>query len=155
MVVGHISKGAYRFDPDPDLLETGIRVFLWDPTIDHGLAYPLGFYVYKDGNASDMTLTNGRIVDVKIIDLDDALVPSTCAEVWSMGYGMQTDLDQSCLVDWGDFSVFASNWLATNCGNPADFDGTCLVDWGDFSIFAGTWLDCNDPTNMPSCIANW
>ncbi len=81
--------------------------------------------------------------------------PTTCAEVWSMGYGMQTDLDKTCKVDWGDFSVFASNWLATDCGNPADFDGTCLVDWGDFSVFASTWLDCNDPTNMPPCIANW
>ena len=84
-----------------------------------------------------------------------AVEPTTCAEVWSMGYGMQTDLDQSCKIDWGDFSVFASNWLASNCGNPADFDGTCLVDWGDFSVFASTWLDCNDPTNMPPCIANW
>ena len=85
--------------------------------------------------------------------------PTTCTEVWSMGYGMQTDLDQSCKIDWGDFSVFASNWLATDCGNPADFDNSACsggkVDWGDFSIFASTWLDCNDPTNMPPCIANW
>ncbi len=129
MVVGHISKGARRFDTDPDLLETGIRVFQWDPTLYHGPAYPLGNYYNRYGDASDMTLTNGRIVDVKIIDLDDAIVvldPTTCTEVWSMGYGLQTDLDQSCKVDWGDFSVFAS-----------------------------TWLDCNDPTNMPPCIANW
>ena len=52
-----------------------------------------------------------------------------------------------------------NQWLASNCGNPADFDNSCcsggLVDWGDFSIFAGTWLDCNDPENMPPCIANW
>ncbi len=76
-----------------------------------------------------------------------------------MGYGMQTDLDKTCKIDWGDFSVFASHWLATDCGNPADFDNSCCsggkVDWGDFSIFAGTWLDCNDPENMPPCIANW
>ncbi|KKL17669.1 hypothetical protein LCGC14_2483250, partial [marine sediment metagenome] len=83
--------------------------------------------------------------------------PTTCTEVHSMGYGLATDLDKSCYVNWGDFSVFAGQWLATDCGNPADFDNSACsggsVDWGDFSIFAGTWLDCNDPTNMPPCIA--
>ncbi len=81
--------------------------------------------------------------------------PDNCSEVWSMGYGMQTDLDFTCKIDWGDFSVFASQWLFDECGASADFDGSCLVDWGDFSIFASTWLDCNDPEDMPPCIANW
>ncbi len=161
MVVGHVSKGFNKFDNDSDLLETGIRIFQWDPTKETTAQYPLGQYVYRYGNASDMTLINGRIVDVKIIDLDDApaLDPTTCTEVWSMGYGMQTDLDKTCKIDWGDFSVFASHWLAIDCGNPADFDNSCCsggkVDWGDFSIFASTWLDCNDPENMPPCIPNW
>ncbi len=61
MVVGHVSRGAFRFDPDPDLVETGIRVFLWDPTTQN--------YVYNKGYGSDMTLTDGRIVAVAIVDL--------------------------------------------------------------------------------------
>ncbi len=85
--------------------------------------------------------------------------PATCDEVWQQGYGLAVDLDQNCRVYWSDFSIFASQWLATDCGNPADFDNSCCsggkVDWGDFSIFAGTWLDCNDPENIPPCIANW
>ena len=109
------------------------------------------------------------------------LEPTTCAEVWSMGYGMQTDLDQSCKIDWGDFSVFASQWLWCNdplnpgqCSDyyywidpipadceevqeygyrlPADFNQDCYVNWKDFSHFASMWLDCNDPEGLPPCI---
>ncbi len=61
VVVGHVSQGAFRFDPDPDLKETGIRVFLWDPVAQ--------YFVYNKGYGSDMTLTGGEITDVKIIDL--------------------------------------------------------------------------------------
>ena len=79
-----------------------------------------------------------------------------------MGYGMPTDLDHSCKVDWGDFMLMIDPWAwlpSDCCGNPADFDNSCCfggtVDWGDFSIFAGTWLDCNDPEKLPPCVPNW
>ncbi len=61
VVVGHVSQGAEKFDPDPNLKETGIRVFLWDPVAQ--------YFVYNKGYGSDMTLTGGEITDVKIIDL--------------------------------------------------------------------------------------
>ena len=126
-------------------------------------------YLHADGQTSSI-----RIYDASAVLLDESdkytgyftglavsqipggsEEPTTCVEVWSMGYGMQTDLDQTCKIDWGDFSVFANQWLDPNCGTASDFDGSCLVDWVDFAIFANTWLDCNDPENMPPCIANW
>ena len=63
MVVGHVSQGAFRGDPDPDVKETGIRVFLWDPVTQ--------YYVYKYGNSPgyENYMTGGEITDVKIIDL--------------------------------------------------------------------------------------
>ena len=98
----------------------------------------------------------GHLTDMRIIDLSEPFVePQNCLEVWQKGYGMPTDLNANCYIEWSDFSMFAFQWLSTDCQATADFDGNCLVDWGDFSIFAGTWLDCNDPTNMPPCIANW
>ena len=81
--------------------------------------------------------------------------PTTCSEVFDAGYGMQTDLNADCQINWGDFAVFADQWLDDQCGTPADFDGSCLVDWADFAIFAPTWLDCNDPQNIPPCTPNW
>ncbi len=60
IVVGLVSQGDLKFDPDPNLLETGIWVFIWDPATQ--------YFVYKYGTGSDMTL-NGRITDVKIVDL--------------------------------------------------------------------------------------
>ncbi len=61
VVVGHVSQGPFRFDPDPDLKETGIRIFLWDPATQ--------YYVYNKGYGSDMTLTDGEIIAVAIVDL--------------------------------------------------------------------------------------
>jgi len=37
---------------------------------------------------------------------------------------------------------------------PSDLDGDCYVNWGDFAIFAGQWLICNDPDD-PNCISTW
>jgi len=36
----------------------------------------------------------------------------------------------------------------------ADLDQDCHVNWGDFSIFAGQWLWCTDPNN-PDCDQYW
>ena len=80
--------------------------------------------------------------------------PTTCQEVWQQGYGMAVDLDRNCRVDWGDFAVFAGDWLGVGCV-VADFNDDCSVDWGDFAVFAASWLACNDPQNMPPCIATW
>ncbi len=56
------------------------------------------------------------------------------------------DLDKTCCVNWGDFSIFAGHWLDSPCPAPdrcggADLDGSGMVDWGDFSVFAGHWLE--------------
>ncbi len=146
-------------------------------------------YVLVEMDGVDATFTWMERVDNDTYEATEqwsytAPGPTTCAEVWSMGYGLQTDLDQSCYVNWGDFSLFASQWLwcndplnpeqcsdyynwidpiPANCEEvqeygyrlAADFNQDCYVDWRDFSMFAGTWLDCNDPANIPPCIANW
>jgi len=36
----------------------------------------------------------------------------------------------------------------------ADLDQNCMVDWGDFSIFAAYWLHCTDPADL-SCDNYW
>ena len=49
-------------------------------------------------------------------------------------------------VNWGDFAVFAANWLATGCCAPnwccdADMNHDGDVNWGDFTVFAFYWLE--------------
>ncbi len=52
------------------------------------------------------------------------------------------NLDDSGLIDWGDFSVFAGSWLWSGPpgGNIADMNCDGIVNWGDFSVFAAQWL---------------
>ena len=106
------------------------------------------------GGLSITVPANGLVVLVR----DDATTtaePTNCQEVWQQGYGMLADVQHDCYINWGDFAIFASNWLDQSCDVVADFTGNCKVDWGDFAIFADSWLDCNDPENMPPCVPNW
>jgi hypothetical protein len=47
--------------------------------------------------------------------------PATCDEVWQAGYGLASDLDRNCIVDFKDFAVFIQRWF--ECNNPQDL--TC------------------------------
>ena len=139
------------------LLSKYTGTYSWDHTVTGTL------YRYDlNGDLVDQTYRSlpaaGGSIDVPpdglaIFVRDD--LPKTCYEAQQVGYGMQTDLNPDCYINWSDFSVFAGHWLFDQCGAAADFDGSCLVDWGDFSIFASTWLDCNDPQNVPPCTASW
>ena len=44
--------------------------------------------------------------------------------------------------------------ISRGLGIPGDLNGDCVVDFYDFSIFATKWMQCNDPT-VPGCTANW
>ena len=50
------------------------------------------------------------------------------------------DFNLDGIVNWDDFSIFASQWLATGQELLTDLNGDQIVDWVDFSIFAANWL---------------
>jgi len=52
-------------------------------------------------------------------------IPQDCNEVWSMGYGIDADLNHDCHVNWQDFTIFAANWL--RCNNPGE--AGCEETW--------------------------
>ncbi len=54
--------------------------------------------------------------------------------------GLTADLDHNGTVNWGDFAVFAGQWLAGGRGLSADLNYSEAVNWGDFAVFAGQWL---------------
>ena len=60
---------------------------------------------------------------------------------------VETDLDDNCVIDEGDLSVFAGQWLKTNCGplnnycQGADFDRINGVNIADFATLAADWLN--------------
>ncbi len=84
----------------------------------------------------------------------------TCAEVQAAGYGLPSDLDGDCDVDYHDFETIAYYWLDTDCASNNDCDGADfeptdgIVDFLDYSDFAEQWQVCNRP-NDPGCIQNW
>ena len=62
------------------------------------------------------------------------------ASIPPAGWGSLGDINNDLIVDWADFSVFASFWLDSGTCVPANLDHSGMVDWGDFSVFAGDWL---------------
>ena len=83
-----------------------------------------------------------------------------CNAVQAAGYGLPSDLNGDCYVDYEDLKIVADNWLNTDCGSSgncggADFTPTNgTVDFADFSNFAQEWMQCNVP-DEPGCIINW
>ncbi|MBN1392701.1 MAG: glycoside hydrolase family 88 protein [Sedimentisphaerales bacterium] len=74
----------------------------------------------------------------------------TCAELQAGGYGLASDLNGDCYVNYEDLEVIANYWLST-CTEPSNCEGADfepadgIVDLYDFSDFAIQWLECNDP----------
>lgn len=49
------------------------------------------------------------------------------------------DLNKDGVVNISDYSIFASNYGLTNCGNIADLNGDCVVDNLDYTIMHANW----------------
>jgi GH35 family endo-1,4-beta-xylanase len=87
-------------------------------------------------------------------------VLSDCDYVQNANFGLLSDLDGDCYVNYTDLKIITDHWLNTNCTEPdncggADFEPTDgIVDLYDFSDFAVQWLQCNDPENA-NCPHNW
>lgn len=69
------------------------------------------------------------------------------------------DLNNDCKVDFYDFALFATEWLAEGCGEPdlcggADFDLSGDVTLIDFAELAQNWLiDCQANSSNPACVS--
>ena len=134
----------------------------------------LNVSLVADSNYIDDAVTNGipYYYVVTAVDTNDyesgysneaSATPSdyqNCAEVQAGGYGLLSDLDGDCYVDYWDLETIAYYWLHTDCVvldncEGADFepvDG--FVDFFDLSDFALQWLWCNNPQD-PDCTPNW
>lgn len=76
-------------------------------------------------------------------------VLETCADVWEHGYGIDSDFNQDCRVNFPDYAIFANLWMGyTELGDPN------YVDWSDLAEIANDWLRCNDP-NDRNCERTW
>jgi O-glycosyl hydrolase len=87
-------------------------------------------------------------------------VPSNCDEVQDAGFGLTSDTDGDCYVNYEDLKIITDHWLDTDCTGPehcegADFAPTDgAVNLLDLSRFAEQWLWCNDPEDS-NCVNNW
>jgi hypothetical protein len=57
--------------------------------------------------------------DVDYIEVS-RIFPSECGHFWALGYGLSTDYNRDCLVNFKDFAFFAEDWLECNDPNSAN-----------------------------------
>jgi len=122
LYVGKIPTGGYSFGPSTDL-------YVFDATKSPADGDFVINHVTDCGSSA--ALTDGLLLTLGI----DGLY--CFAE-----HTLAADLDLDGVVNWTDFTRFASRWLWT--GPPgqeaADLNGDGAVDWADFALFATEWL---------------
>jgi glucuronoarabinoxylan endo-1,4-beta-xylanase len=77
---------------------------------------------------------------------------SNCDSVLVAGYGLTSDIQPDCYVNYKDLKIITDYWLNTECDlygdcEGADFEPDGDVDFVDFSRFAEQWLWCNNPND--------
>lgn len=130
-------------------------IFIWEEDI--------GDFIVLDGVFGDNFLCDSIDLltwdisttpfDNLVIDTQKGLLGFSVAPEYSLPKCQFTDLDGKCGVDFGDLSIFASNWLQNDCDNSnsfcdgADIDNNGSVDMNDFVLFANDWsnTDCQYP----------
>lgn len=122
---------------------------------------------YKDANGADEipsvthSTSGSRQTAIGFVVKGPAneFILSDCNAVLNADYGLLSDLNGDCYVNYKDLKIIADHWLSTNCApdncGGADFaptDGT--VDFFDYGDFAQQWLLCNNPEDA-NCTPNW
>ncbi len=96
---------------------------------------------------------------ITTISLTGSSPPENCAEVHAAGFGLASDVNSDCYVNYKDLELIADCWLITDrvefseC-QGADLDMLGDINLIDFAMFAEQWLQCNDPED-PCCTPNW
>ena len=74
---------------------------------------------------NDEPASQGTVLYWDFVELEAAYpgtggppVITSCPEVMTAGYGLATDFDGDCYINWGDFGIFAGDWL--RCVEPTD-----------------------------------
>jgi GH35 family endo-1,4-beta-xylanase len=133
----------------------------------------LNVSIVNDSNYTDNTVTNSIPYFYVVTAVDNnghesgnsdeaTATPTyqTCADIQDANYGLLSDLDGDCYVNYKDLKIITDNWLRIDCAEPdncegADFEPTDgVVDLYDFSDFAVQWLQCNNPEDT-NCPHNW
>jgi hypothetical protein len=127
----------------------GARVYTWqegpDPDID-------GFTLYT--GYMDIVDSNWFIIDYNAINVGDCNVGYYDFNIridqpiyyLSFSHVRTRDFNKDKIVDFKDFAVPASYWLAPDCNDPNWCEGTDLntdsnVDLYDFALFADYWRE--------------
>jgi glucuronoarabinoxylan endo-1,4-beta-xylanase len=120
-----------------------------DDTVTNGIPY---FYVVTAVDTNDLESSYSN---------EDSATPDyqSCADVLAGGYGLLSDLDGDCYVNYVDLEIITYYWLDTNCSASGDCEGADFepdgdVDLADFSTFGLEWMLCNNPQDE-SCTPNW
>ncbi len=62
------------------------------------------------GNAEDDVIS---YYDVDYVEVS-YIFPSECEHVWALGFGLPTDYNRDCIVNFKDYAFFADDWLKSS-----------------------------------------
>jgi len=131
-----------------------------DTTMTRSITSNIGDYIDGTGKIvwAVYEMTSYQISHINYLEM--VVTGKTCQDVQDANYGLLSDLNGDCYVDFRDVDKIAYYWLHTDCAvlndcEGADFaptDGT--VNFVDFSDFAVDWMRCNHPQDS-NCTPNW
>ncbi len=142
------------------------RVFDWEDSLISG--FDLYTFYRAEPNSYDNTTFPGDwfVIDyiaeqIGSCDIgfyeyfeDDAMTWSEPVQIITFSQVITRDLDSDGIVDFNDFSLFANEWMKTDCAEPdycngADLDSDGDVDYNDLQSFNEFWL-WGAPPEIPS-----
>lgn len=131
---------------------TGARVYTYEQMGVYGFqllghnSAVAGDWFIIDYNATSVGICNVGFYDHNI---------SLDKPIYLVFFHVRTrDFNNDTKVDFSDFALFASYWLAPDCNDPNWCEGTDLntdsnVDFHDFAMFADYWLETTEYTFRP------
>ena len=83
-----------------------------------GHAYGGSVYATWNGWVDELVIWDVARYDVAFVPPGPLQDPTTCAQAWELGYGLDADMDRDCRVDLRDFAALSQDWM--QCYDPND-----------------------------------
>jgi hypothetical protein len=155
---GHsLSLADFNGDGNLDIFAAEMAQWTWQ--VDNPNAWIMVFYGDGAGNFTQQVLMTGQdFHESRAADLNgdgkiDILGKPFLENIPRLDIWLNSpvgDLNNDCIVDMNDLSLFAVQWLNNGCAaalwcGGSDMNNDDLVNFSDYAMLAGHWLQTSSP----------